>query len=145
VLLDPPDYTARYNTPLTPDQEAQFQQWAKQAGRQRDLFDYDLRGAWKADAQAAANGHLPDTWKKPNHPTFSSESQYNGVDGVEGGQWVDDGNGHWSFKASEGNVANMGAAELQAYFRQREPDAALILPEPHPGHMMALKRVFQHR
>jgi hypothetical protein len=81
----PADLTPLYNTPLSPEDEAKFQAWIKSSGRERDLADYDLRGAWKADTKEAANGHLPDTWKKPNHPTFSTESVYNGVDGRVGG------------------------------------------------------------
>lgn len=67
--------TGQFDTPLTPEEEARFQQWARTLpANLQSTEDYDLRGAWKADAKAAANGHLPDTWKKPNHPTFSNES-----------------------------------------------------------------------
>jgi hypothetical protein len=124
----PADLTPLYNTPLSPEDEAKFQAWIKSSGRERDLADYDLRGAWKADAKEAANGHLPDTWKKPNHPTFSTESLYNGKDGHQGGEWTEV-KGRWRFRASPGNVANMGGAgQLEQYFRQREPDSRLELP-----------------
>ncbi len=34
------------------------------------------------------NGHWPDTFKKPNHPTFSVESQYaKGPDAAKAGRW----------------------------------------------------------
>jgi hypothetical protein len=135
----PADLTASYNTPLSPEDEAKFQAWVQANHRQGDLADYDLRGAWKADAKEASNGHLPDTWKKPNHPTFSSESVYNGADGHQGGAWTEV-KGRWHFKASPGNVANMGSAgALEQYFRQREPDSNLELP-PLPKEPVVVPR-----
>lgn len=123
------DFTSRYNTPLNRDEEAAFQGWLAQTNRESDLLDYDLRGAWKANAQAAANGHLPDTWKKPNHPTFSDESQYNGQDGYKGGQWVQDNTGRWGYYAAPTNLENYGAVQLQQYFQKREPDSLLVYPD----------------
>ena len=66
-----------FDTPLTPQEETAFQSW-KQKNAQRDSGeDYDLRGAFKANLSAdPATGHWPDTYKKPNHPTFSDQSQY---------------------------------------------------------------------
>jgi len=116
---------ANNNTKLTPEEEARFLKWA--APRMGDLEDYDLRGAWKANAQAASNGHLPDTFKKPNHPTFSQESQYSTPDQM-GGQWLNDGRGGWVFMASPLNMNNLGAMGLLDYFKQREPDAMPVLP-----------------
>lgn len=82
------DFSDFYNTKLTDEEEAQYQAWAKKIGHERDVYDYDLRGAWKAGAAQAENGHFPDTFKKPNHHTFSVESQY--ADGKRniGGRWV---------------------------------------------------------
>lgn len=66
----------KYDTALTPDEETKFQAW-KTANAPKDSGeDYDLRGAFKAGVKPAANGHWPDTFKKPNHPTFSSDSKY---------------------------------------------------------------------
>src|SRR5690242_7452603 len=90
---DPNDFSGRYNTQLTPAEEQQFQQWAQASGRANDTYDYDLRGAWKSGAATAPNGHLPDTFKKPNHPTFSDQSQYHGIDGYQGGSWGGGQNG----------------------------------------------------
>lgn len=123
----PPDYTDRYNTKLTAEQEAAFQKWAQAQGRAGDTRDYDLRGAYLAGASEAANGHLPDTFKKPNHPTFSKESKYNGVDGNEGGEWVKSGD-KWEFKASKTNVSMYGADNLRRYFGDVEPGNTLTLP-----------------
>jgi len=82
------DYSDLYNTQLSEEEEQQYQAWAKQIGHERDVYDYDLRGAWKAGAARAENGHFPDTFKKPNHHTFSEESQY--ADGKRnvGGRWT---------------------------------------------------------
>jgi hypothetical protein len=88
------DLTNQYNTPLTPDEETRYQEWAKQNHREGDSFDYDMRGAWKEGIQAdPSTGHFPDTYKKPNHPTFSDESQYHGADGRMGGHWKYDETG----------------------------------------------------
>lgn len=40
--------------------------------------DYDLRGLWmnNPNVKPSSNMHFPDTYKLPNHPTFSNESQY---------------------------------------------------------------------
>lgn len=128
-MSDPLDFSDRYNTTLDPMEEAVFQQWAQKSGHSGDTRDYDLRGAWKADAKAASNGHLPDTWKKPNHPTFSNESIYNGVDGAEGGQWIEEPKSKkWQYKATPFVVKNYGPAFLQHYFKTVEPDSVLVLP-----------------
>lgn len=81
------DYSDLYNTKLTDEEEAQYQRWAKSIGHERDVYDYDLRGAWKAGAEQAENGHFPDTFKKPNHHTFSNESQYHNGTTRIGGHW----------------------------------------------------------
>lgn len=123
---DPNDFTAKYNTKLSPSQEREFQ--AKYPNT-KDLYDYDLRGAFKAGAAKAANGHLPDTFKKPNHPTFSTESQYSGKDGYTGGTWsqrLGPVKG-WNYTASPTNAQFHGVSGLNDYFKQREPDSTLIL------------------
>ena len=122
------DMTNQYNTQLTPDEEAKFQSWVKANGRENDFVDYDMRGAWKAGAGQAANGHFPDTYKKPNHPTFSDQSQYNGKDGYVGGKWTGDDTSA-TFTPSESNLKNMPPADLQKYFNEREPNSKLMLEE----------------
>lgn len=135
------DFSDQYNTQLSPAEEAQFRAWAAKAGRLRDVYDYDLRGAWKASAQEAANGHLPDTYKKPNHPTFSAESVYSGKNGAVGGTWTQNSRGQWQFTPSEYNLRTYGAAPLRHYFQQNEPDARLVLPPPpRPTGVELLKR-----
>lgn len=67
-----------YDTTLTADQEKSFQAWKAKNAPKDSGFDYDLRGAYLEGLKPAANGHWPDTYKKPNHPTFSDQSKYAG-------------------------------------------------------------------
>lgn len=66
-----------YETTLAPEQEMQYQVWRARLpqGLQYE-GDYDLRGAFLSDMKQSANAHLGDRFKKPNHPSFSRESQY---------------------------------------------------------------------
>jgi hypothetical protein len=92
-------------TALTPDEEAQFQQWIR-ANNIKDLDHpdsrYDYRGYWKATGGAPRQpglmlsngrtgpiGHLPDTFKQHGHESFSQESQYSRGP-FDGGMWVED-------------------------------------------------------
>lgn len=126
----PPDMTGQFNTQLSPDEERKFQTWVTASGRARDLIDYDLRGAWKADAKQAANGHLPDTWKKPNHPTFSVESMYNGNGGLVGGRWIGDDKAGWSFQPGPANYSVYGLPNLERYMTKYEPGVKLLPLSP---------------
>lgn len=65
-----------YNTALSPDQERAFQAWKAQKMPGDSGVDYDQRGAYLAGLQQQSNGHWEDQFKKPNHPTFSDQSQY---------------------------------------------------------------------
>jgi hypothetical protein len=67
----------RWNTTLTATQESQFVAWKLINAPSDSGADYDYRGAFLAGITADPNtGHWPDTFKKPNHPTFSNESKY---------------------------------------------------------------------
>jgi hypothetical protein len=87
------DFTGLYNTPLTAEEAVKFEAWKK--GLPQNLqssYDYDLAGAFKAGVKPTKDPndglfHMPDTFKKPNHSTFSNESKYNGADGFQGGSW----------------------------------------------------------
>ena len=124
---DPRDFSSKNNTKLSDKDEAAYQTWAKENGREKDVYDYDMRGAWKEGAGQAENGHLPDTYKKPNHPTFSDESKYHSED-VPGGKWSKK-DGKDVYVPSKTNLKHYPAEELQGYFQRVEPDAALELPE----------------
>lgn len=127
--VEPQDYTYKFNTKLSPQEEAQFQQWATQNNKTKDSFDYDIRGAWKEGVAGTGGDHSPDTYKKPNHPTFSNQSKYHGAEGKTGGEWVDQGGGKYQFKASQTNVDNLGEQGLQAYFQKYEKGNSVILPK----------------
>lgn len=121
VSSGPPDMTDQYNTELSPEDEARFQVAAK--GRMRDLSDYDLRGAFKAKVMPGEPGqHGTDKYKKPNHPTFSNESQY---DTGSGGRWGREGDRD-TFTPGPGN---MKSQQLRQYFEDREPGVKLIEPQ----------------
>jgi len=83
---DPLDFTGKYNTPLTKKQEEQFLKWATKENKLNDVYDYDLRGAWKA---------LKTALKVYDHPT----DNYRGArlvltsDGVEQRGYMGDSNG----------------------------------------------------
>jgi hypothetical protein len=78
-------------TMTDPKDEKAFQAWKKKfAHPQDDGEDYDLRGAWKAGLKPGDDGHWPDTFKRPNHPTFSNESKYADNEGAKPGRWDGD-------------------------------------------------------
>lgn len=90
----------QYTTELSPEDETAFIMWffsQKKEGKihQDDSGqDYDFRGFWndyvknKEDNTFSSETHYPDTYKKPNHPTFSVESKYaTGADAVYAGYW----------------------------------------------------------
>lgn len=67
----------KYDTQLPDDEEKRFQAWKQIYAPKDSGADYDLRGAYRAGLKPDPNtGHWPDTYKKPNHPTFSNESIY---------------------------------------------------------------------
>lgn len=73
------DQEPKYGTKLSQKEETSYQKW--RAGLPKALQyegDYDLRGLYKSNpnAKPSANMHFPDTYKLPNHPTFSNESRY---------------------------------------------------------------------
>ena len=130
---DPHDFTDKYNTQLTPEQEQQFQSWVTQqsqaTGRNvsNDLYDYDLRGDWAQGAARDERGHGTDTFKKPNHPTFSTGSKYHGADDTEGGEWGKADDGSWTFKPGKSNLEHFSPEELKDYFDKVEPGNKLLL------------------
>jgi len=81
-----------FDTALSPAEEAAFTGWKQQYAPRDSGADYDLRGAFKAGlVPDAATGHWPDTYKKPNHPTFSDQSMYAvGPNAAKAGRWEGD-------------------------------------------------------
>lgn len=80
-----------YNTKLTPEQETSFQTWKQKNAPNDSGADYDLRGAFQAGlSRLSPDEHLPDTYKKPNHPTFSDQSMYAKYAPDKAGTWDGD-------------------------------------------------------
>ena len=131
VVPDPLDFTNKYNTPIPPQQQAAFAAWALANGQDpvKGKYDYDLQGAFMAGAKTGDRGHFTDQFKKPNHPTFSNESQYNGIDGYVGGQWTPQG-----YQPSVTNLQFRTPTQLAQYFARVEPETKLLplppLPQP---------------
>lgn len=83
----------KYNTPLSPEEEAKFQEWKAKYAPKDSGEDYDLRGAFKEGLTPdPQTGHWPDTYKKPNEPTFSDQSQYAKDRPDLAGHWDDKNN-----------------------------------------------------
>lgn len=105
-----------------------FQQWRASLPKNlQGSSDYDLQGYYNkyGSKGPAANGHLTDEFKKPNHVTFSNESIYSNPQHT-GGQWSQQ-NGQWQFTPSQYNIKNVGPDSLKNYFKQNEPDSKLIM------------------
>jgi hypothetical protein len=130
-----------YNTPLTGENPQRFQNWLalQKVKRGRDLSgdltNYDMQGYWlNGGYKDSGAGHMPDTYKKPNHPSFSNESQYSGKEDLwggkfEGGRWVGDDKTGWSYQASARMLKTTHTRDmLQQYFADNEPDVMLLMP-----------------
>ena len=139
--MDAQYFRNNFNTELTPLQEKSFDQWLKSESKRqkrdmsKDLEDYDLRGFWMSHGQKdKQTGHGPDTFKKPNHPTFSEDSKYHGIpDGMggmwSGGRWIGDDKHGWSFQPSNSMLyRTVSMNQLQQYFADNEPDVTLVPP-----------------
>jgi hypothetical protein len=68
---------------------------------------------------AGPGEHGGDTWKKPNHPTFSEYSKYS-TDEMPGGKWQQYPDGTWSFTPSDYNLKQHTPDELQRYWNDIE-------------------------
>ena len=130
-----------YNTPLSAGNEARFQNWmamqSKARGRDMsgDLENYDLKGYWVGGGYGdTGKGHMPDTYKKPNHVSFSDESKYSGTADpwggkFQGGRWIGDDQNGWSYQPSDQMMKRTHTRnQLQQYFADNEPDVMLLMP-----------------
>lgn len=129
------DLASGYNTPLNAQQQVAYTKWrANLPQNLQNTSDYDLQGAFLGNAEQSARGHLTDTWKKPNHMTFSDGSEYSSQ-AEQGGHWADaapgapDSETHpWGYWASKANMQHHSPSELRDYFNQYEPNSSLVLP-----------------
>ncbi len=114
----------QYDTKLTPDEESKFQKWKSVNAPNDSGEDYDLRGLYMSGGGTDERGHATDKFKKPNHPTFSTQSQYH-TPQTPGGEWIDR-DGKSFFVPSSTNLQNHPYPELQDYFKKYEPDTTLV-------------------
>lgn len=121
--------------PSGASQENDYSSWLKRnnitdVDQSGQGIDYDYQSFYRDNkgSDITEGQHLTDTYKLPNHPTFSKESKASRR-GQEGGEWSQDENGRWTFKASEFNLSQRTPEELSAYFREVEPNSRLVLPD----------------
>ena len=82
-----------------------------------DTTDYNFP-AWQLADPIRASYHVvnpeqfhgPDTYKYPNHMTFSDESMYSTPEHM-GGHWTELKNGKWQFQPSQWNIQNAGGKQ----------------------------------
>lgn len=120
AVADPEDMTDNYNTPLSPAQEKRFKVWQKANPRLGNTYDYDARGFWLHGAPTASNGHGDDRWKKPNHPTFSDQSDYTAPP-TPGGHW--DGA---DYTVNPDNPRAPSKEDRDAYWKRAQEPGQLI-------------------
>ena len=83
------DASNGYNTQLTDGAQAPYHVWLDKVAPGDPGRDYDYAGAFAAgQGRGGPDGHFTDQFKKPNHETFSDESQY--ADQGPPGSWQDD-------------------------------------------------------
>lgn len=80
-------YGEGHTTSLSPRDEAAFLAWKAKNAPNDSGEDYDYRGAFKAGERPGRDGHWTDRFKKPNHPTFSDQSQYAKDAPERAGRW----------------------------------------------------------
>lgn len=123
-------YDDNYDTILGSQEEEKFQDWKTKNAPNDTGADYDLRGAYKANlSRDSEEAHLPDTFKKPSHPTFSDQSKYSTPD-APGGKWekLDDNNDHsWTFAPSAENYKHRSLDDIQDYLKNTDPDVKLVM------------------
>lgn len=98
--------------------------------------DYDLEAARRAGVQPDERGHMPDTYKLPNHMTFSEESIHSNPQ-TPGGRWEwmgHDERAHdlWNFRPTDYNLQQHPANEMERYFNRYEPDSTVQIPGREP-------------
>jgi hypothetical protein len=96
--------------------------------------DYDM-AAWQAATglQTLPPGqHYPDTYKLPNHMTFSNESMYSTPE-RQGGQWTVNPDKTYTFTPGPENFRQHTPQQMLDYFKRVEPGNFLNLPAFRTG------------
>lgn len=122
-----------YDTALSDSEESAFQEWKKKYAPNDSGADYDLRGAFKSGLTPdAKTGHWPDTFKKPNHPTFSDQSIYAKDAPDRAGHW--DGDTYVPAKGARPSIAERLSRNVAGGWRQTVAGALEGQPPgPAPG------------
>jgi hypothetical protein len=122
---------------LTEKPKSKFEKPSEE--EQKRLAGLDIIRAGKTQISPLALGvHFPDTYKKPNHPTFSTESRYHGVADSEGrvrmgGEWKmienHKGEKNYTFTPHPTQIDSPEEeSRLIRHFRAVEPHNTLIHP-----------------
>lgn len=69
-------YLRTYDTKLSAEESIAYRQWKSIHAPFEPEDIYDYRGAFKAGVLPNDRGLWPDTFTKPSHPQFSTDSQY---------------------------------------------------------------------
>jgi len=92
----------------------------------KEPVDYDYMAAKEAGIQPQRGGHWPDTYKLPNHMTFSDQSVYS-TESNPGGHWQELGRGRWAYEPSETVLRQHTPSEIRHYFQQHEQGNQLLM------------------
>lgn len=97
-----------------------------------DTSNYDLKTAYAnlpyetMKEFAEGDAHLPDTYKKPSHPSFSNESIYS-TEETPGGEWGGNDDDGWSFTPSAFNVEQAGGFDkVENFFSEQDSNVKVI-------------------
>lgn len=123
-----PDFKDKYNTDMSDKDYIEYLEWKKRLPeRFSNTTDYDLQGFFmNKEALRRFNenflldpekAHMIDRYKKPNHPTFSAESKWSGVDDHVGGTWAVD---YKSYIPSRTNINMVGSRGIMQYLYDRD-------------------------
>ena len=132
-----------FTTKLTKKQEGKFQNWYKNVSYElgldsnpdNPLHAYDYRGFWLENRNKDINYkqpdfHFTDTYKQPNHPTFSIESKYAdkkyGIDPKTVGHWEGDNFISGSFNNLIAARTDKPIKELEYKKQPYEPSKEII-------------------
>lgn len=112
---------------------AELKKYLKQTGRDSEE-DYNLKAAyedpevykiWREEEQKhPGRGHWLDKYKKPNHPTFSTESIYSNLQ-TPGGEWVESEDGKVYFIPSE-YLKSLYSKEFYNEYFKNDPKVTVI-------------------
>ena len=132
-----------FTTKLTKKQEGKFQNWYKNVSYELGLDSnpdnpahaYDYRGFWLENRNkdidyTQPDFHFTDTYKKPDHPTFSVESKYAdkkyGIDPKTVGHWDGENFISGSFNDLIAARTNRPTKQLEYSNKPYEPSKEII-------------------